>query len=687
METKPEITRPPWTAAVASLLAFAALAGSCGAYVPLACLSFGLLGSYAFQARYENLGLTKWTLRIVVIGSVVFSYLVTATKDDNAFLDMRYGYSFALAAASEIVLQFWRREPTGGARAPLIVLLSALVFLAGCTTFDDTYHYLWGLAPAYFLFLTLALPGFRTQPAVPLRLTILPALAALLLGGATHAGFTVYRGDLNALGSRLLSGQRASANIGMSGRPLLGSSFTLRDSLTRVLRIHALGDDPYLRGMVFDSYSTREWGPGLEQRTFELYRAEEPTPILGRPPRPNSGVPDLGRVLSSPVSNPTPQNWGFIGMGGGATAHVDRLDDANGLLFAPLHSAAVRAEGSHRLEWASRSDGPLRTPTADTDPLSYSIVSGTGTAPHGVLNAAPTPDERTRDLIVPREIDSRVLAKAREIGRGLTTPAQKVEAVVRFLHGNNQYSLTTDPGSGDPISNFILLHKNAHCEYFASAAVVLLRALNVPTRYVSGYYAHEADGQGWTLVRQRDAHAWAESWIDGAGWVTVDATPGNGRPDALAGPIPFYWRVWEHMQDVLGFIRRWVTTSSWAEKAVVFSLLVLGLLIPQVYRFWQRRRLASARFQYSRPEAALTTLAGRFERLLARLGQPCPEGRTWWEHLDIIEEFIEARRTPQETFVGDYGRARFGPPPGPPEIARLDASLRALEQSARKEMR
>ena len=206
MEPKTEITRPPWPAAVASLLAFAALALSCGAYLPLACLCLGLLASYAFQVRYENQGLTKWTLRIVIIGSVVFSYLVGAIKDDNAFLDMRYGYSFALAAASEIVLQFWRREPTGGARAPLIVLLSALAFLAGCTTFDDTYHYLWYLAPAYFLFLTLALPGFRTQSAIPLRLTILPALLALLLGGATHAGMYVYRGDLNAPGITVFVG-------------------------------------------------------------------------------------------------------------------------------------------------------------------------------------------------------------------------------------------------------------------------------------------------------------------------------------------------------------------------------------------------------------------------------------------------------------------------------------------------
>ena len=644
-----KLSRPSWATAAASLTAFAALALSCGAYLPLACLTFALLASYAFSSRYENLGLTKWTLRIVVIGSVVFSYLVTASKDDNAFLDMRYGNSFALAAAGEIVLQFWRREPTGGPRAPLTVLLSGLVFLAGCATFDDTYHYLWYLSPAYFLFLTLALPGFRVQSTVPLRLFLLPALIALALGGAGHAGFYIYKSDLNVFGSKLLSGQHSTANMGMSGRPMLGSSFTLRDSLTRVLRVQNIGEDPYLRGLVFDSYSERSWGPGMEQRNYIPYT--EPTVSLVH----------------------------------GIT--INRMDDAGGLLFTPLHSKAVQATGSHFLEWALRTSGPLRTPPSDGDPLTYTIRTGTGDAPHGVMDAAPTVDERKADLVFPRDIDTRVLTVAKAIGQGHRTSPEKVEAVITFLHGNNQYSLTTDPGRGDPISNFILMHKNAHCEYFASSAVVLLRALNVPTRYVSGYFAHESDGKGWTLVRQRDAHAWAEAWIDGTGWVTVDATPGNGRPDSLAGAIPPWWRVWERLQDLLGAIRRWVTTSNWTDKALVFLLLVLGLLIPQVFRFWRQRRLLRRGFQYTRPEAALSVLAARFESLLTRLGQPCPEGRTWREHLGLIEEFIELRRVPLEAFIVNYSRARFGPLPNASEIARLDRALRVLEQNTSKDIR
>ena len=634
-KTTSSYQRPPWPAAVAALLAYTALALSSGAYVPLAALGIGLAASYGFKARFENETLTKWTLRIVVGLGSIFGYLITATKDDNAFFDVRYLYSFALAAAAENALQFWRREPTGGARAPFTVFLSAMVFLVGCSTFDDAYHYLWYLAPAFFLFFTLALPGFQQSSggATALRFALLPIFAAVLLGGTTHAAFTRYKSDLNMLGA--LPARRMSPAMGMSGQPILGSSFTLRDSLTRVLRVRHLGDDPYLRGMTFDTYSSRTWGPSLDARGF-----------INLPRQP--------------------------AIGSGPHAQYVRLDDEIGLLFAPLHSAAIVPENAHPVDWAALTDGPLRTPPNDTSALTYNVAEGTG-----LLDAPPTSTEMIRDLVVPPEVDGHVSDIARQVTFGHNTPQAKIDAVVRFLGTNNHYSLTVNPGSGEPISNFVLQHKSAHCEYFASAAVVMLRAAGVPTRYVSGYYAHESDGRGWTLVRQRDAHAWAESWIAGTGWVTVDATPGNGRPDALAGPIPLYWRVWEMLQDILGAIRNWAVTASWTQKGTVFLLLVLGLLVPQVLRYWQRRRAVTPGFRYATPDAAFAVLSARFEAMLARRGVPCPENRTWPEHLAAVPIEDSAVRG----FVETYEHARFGPAPTETEIAQLDHTLKVLEKT------
>ncbi len=632
--------RPPWPAAVAALIAFAALAVASGAYLSLGVLAIGLGLSYVFSVRFENLALTKWTLRIVIVGLAVLTYLAVAVKDDNSFLDMRYAYSFALAGAAETVLQFWRREPTAGPRAPFVTFLNAFVFLAGCSAFDTDTHLIWYLAPAFFLFFILSLPGFRVGSTIPLRYGLLPALLTVALGGAGHAGFYVYRGALNALGSQALSGRHQSVSIGMSGQPLLGSSFTLQDSLTRVLRVQNIGDDPYLRGMTFDTYSGRTWGPSLEQRTFLAYH------------------PGPGQ--------PTP---------GATPARYERLNDTVPILFLPLHAASVTARGGHTLDWARSTDGPIQTGSNDSDPLTYDVIPG-----EGAFDQTLTATQEARDLAVPSEIDPRVIALAKNTGAGLTDPQAKINAVVRFLHENNQYSLTVDAGTGDPISNFILKRKSAHCEFFASSAVVLLRVLGVPTRYVSGYFAHEGDGRDQTLVRQRDAHAWAESWVPGTGWVTVDATPGGGRPDALAQKIPVWERLWERAQDGLAALRRWVTDSGWGQKIAVFSLLVLGLLVPQVYRWWRARQRAGAGFHYTPPAPALAALGRRFERLMARHLAPCPPGLPWEAHLAAVSAERGEDLADWQAFARAFGRARFGGAASEAERADLDTRLRGLER-------
>jgi transglutaminase-like putative cysteine protease len=69
-----------------------------------------------------------------------------------------------------------------------------------------------------------------------------------------------------------------------------------------------------------------------------------------------------------------------------------------------------------------------------------------------------------------------------------------------------------------------------HCEYFATAMVILARAAGIPARYVTGYLQGERNRFSRRfVVRQSDAHAWAEVYFPGAGWVTFDATPAAGR--------------------------------------------------------------------------------------------------------------------------------------------------------------
>ena len=65
------------------------------------------------------------------------------------------------------------------------------------------------------------------------------------------------------------------------------------------------------------------------------------------------------------------------------------------------------------------------------------------------------------------------------------------------------------------------------CEHYASAFVVLMRALDVPARVVTGYQGGEINPvDGFMTVRQSDAHAWAEAWLNGRGWTRIDPTAG-----------------------------------------------------------------------------------------------------------------------------------------------------------------
>ena len=82
----------------------------------------------------------------------------------------------------------------------------------------------------------------------------------------------------------------------------------------------------------------------------------------------------------------------------------------------------------------------------------------------------------------------------------------------------------------DGLSRFLLETKSGHCEYFATATVLLLRELHLPARYAVGYYVHEPSGAGY-VVRERDAHAWCLVWDKKKRfWQTFDTTPPSWTP-------------------------------------------------------------------------------------------------------------------------------------------------------------
>ena len=137
--------------------------------------------------------------------------------------------------------------------------------------------------------------------------------------------------------------------------------------------------------------------------------------------------------------------------------------------------------------------------------------------------------------------------RSRELAAGWLAAGKPPQAIVDEalrLFARKEYAYTLQPPlllSRDSIDEFIFSTRRGFCEHYASAFVVLMRAAGIPARVVGGYQGGERNPlDGYLVVRQSDAHAWAEVWLAGRGWVRVDPTgvvaPArieNGLADAL----------------------------------------------------------------------------------------------------------------------------------------------------------
>lgn len=126
------------------------------------------------------------------------------------------------------------------------------------------------------------------------------------------------------------------------------------------------------------------------------------------------------------------------------------------------------------------------------------------------------------------------------------SPVERVRVLRDYLRNSGNFSYTldlsiTDP-SIDPVEDFLFNRKAGHCEYFASALTLMLRATGVPARLVTGFSAGRWDEKTERLlVEQRHAHAWTEAFVDGR-WLVIDATPpSNAMPQSFFSMSAFSW--------------------------------------------------------------------------------------------------------------------------------------------------
>lgn len=165
-----------------------------------------------------------------------------------------------------------------------------------------------------------------------------------------------------------------------------------------------------------------------------------------------------------------------------------------------------------------------------TQPTSYKALSYTHTESTDPLSNLA----RSRETALPQQRNPRTRQLAASLREHAPTDREFVLAVIRFFQsGAFEYSLTPPKLDLDSVDDFLFRTRTGFCGHFASAFVALMRAGGVPARVVTGYQGGEWNPVGsYFVIRQSDAHAWAEIWVEGHGWRRIDPT-GIVAPERL----------------------------------------------------------------------------------------------------------------------------------------------------------
>jgi transglutaminase-like putative cysteine protease len=314
------------------------------------------------------------------------------------------------------------------------------------------------------------------------------------------------------------------------------------------------------------------------------------------------------------------------------------------------------------------------------------------------------PENLRRTRFLPRGVNP----QARELAQRMRSEsANDAEVVTRALQlfREQAYSYTLTPPllGQNSVDDFLFKTRSGFCEHYAGAFTFLMRAAGVPARIVTGYQGGEYNPVGnYLIVRQSDAHAWSEVWLEGRGWVRVDPTAAvasnrieSGIASALpeGEPLPFfvrtdmawlkqmrqswdavnhYWDQWvlgfDQEQQIGLFIRMGVGIVSWRQLAWGLGIgLALLLGIIAVFTFWPERKAAPDRVQ---------ALYLRFCRKLEKAGVPRmpTEGP-----LDFAQRAALLRpelAASVDTVARLYVRLRYGRTPSGENLNELAALVR-----------
>jgi transglutaminase-like putative cysteine protease len=374
-----------------------------------------------------------------------------------------------------------------------------------------------------------------------------------------------------------------------------------------------------------------------------------------------------------------------------ARVSVDQNVVGTGFLFLPYRSSHVHVERGRAV---LLSDGSIQ------------VSSSRPSVRYQVSVAKEEPRAAGENSIDPARVLPEIRDYAWKLTEGLTDPREIADRIVEHFRTGFVYTLEPPRGTGEPLVNFLLRSKAGHCEYFASAAAMMLAARGVPARLVTGSYGGEVGAfSSVVVVRGANLHAWVEAELDGSGFQVVEATPPSGVPPATARvswwkrlvtvgrEIEFFYdrriigfdsgdqvQLTDALRESVGgasgmmdFLRgRSTGVFPWPAKAVV---IILGLVVIAMIAL-RGVKLAPAVPAATRAYIALRALLGRRQGPVAPAVAP-------EEVVRLLEKSVPGSGEDARAVVEAYCEVAFGGrPPAPGAARELRERLRRVRKLA-----
>jgi transglutaminase-like putative cysteine protease len=339
-----------------------------------------------------------------------------------------------------------------------------------------------------------------------------------------------------------------------------------------------------------------------------------------------------------------------------------------------------------------------------SDPTSFEALSYTAARQDSPLSQW----ERLENTALPRGRNPRSLELARELRTRAASDAAFVAAALEFLRrGGFVYSLEPEKLGTEQVDDFLFRTRTGFCGHYASAFVVLMRAAGVPARVVTGYLGGEWNPSGGYLVmRQSDAHAWVEVWLEGRGWTRIDPTAvveperlQRGALDLLPEAMSASTRLLRGSPWLAHLLQRWDAADAWWNERVVkfdyatqidvlerlgihsadaralgwaFVLVLLGWL---TLIGWHLGRSARPR----RPDAVARAYA-LLCRKLARTGLIRAPHQGPLAYAEVLRAGRPALAESASALLAQYARLRYGAPEPATRARDIEEFTRAVRR-------